>query len=129
MTDPATNAPLARAGWVLYVISWVTPSSDGQQFGATAFVQSARLAWHWLTTGSVVLGACVTLGWLANFSVLPRRLPNWLRLIAIVAPWVAFAAVLAKVPARATYFLYFYPWAIGIALIQAARCSSMKAAS
>jgi hypothetical protein len=71
----------------------------------------------------------VMLGWLANFSVLPWRLPVWLRVVAIVAPWLAFAVVLAKVPARATYFLYFYPWALGIALIQAARCSSMKAAS
>jgi hypothetical protein len=120
---------LAIAGWVLYLVSWVTPSTDGKQFGATAFLQSVRLAWHLLTTGSIALGLCVTLGWLANFSILPRRLPTWLRVVAMVAPWLAFAAVLAKLPARATYFPYFYPWALGIALIHAARCSSMKAAS
>jgi hypothetical protein len=135
MTNPrATNspgnlAPLAMTGWVLYLISWVTPSADGKQFGATAFIQSVRLAWHLLTTDNVFAGLCVTLGWLANFSILPRRLPAWLRVVAIVAPWLAFAVVLAKLPARATYFLYFYPWALGIALIHAARCSSMKAAS
>jgi hypothetical protein len=113
----------------LYLASWVTPSSDCKQFGATAFVQSARFAWHLLTTGSSGLGLCVTLGWLANFSILPRRLPAWLRAVAIAAPWLAFAVVLHELPARATYFLYFYPWALGIALIHAARCSSMKAAS
>lgn len=68
------------------------------------------------------------LGWLANFSLL-LPLPCWLRIVAIIAPWLAFAAVLAEVPARAVFFLYFYPWALGIALIHAARCSSRKAAS
>jgi len=123
------HAPVVMTGWVLYLVSWVTPSVDGKQFGASAFVQSARLAWHLLSMGNIVAGLCVTLGWLANFSILPRRLPIWLRVVAIAAPWLAFAVVLAKLPARATYFLYFYPWALGIALIHAARCSSMKAAS
>ena len=117
------------AGWLLYLLSWVTPSSDGQQFGATAFVDSVRVAWHLLVTGNLFTGLCILLGWLANFSVLPLRLPTWLRVVAIAAPWLAFAVVLARLPARATYFLYFYPWALGIALIHAARCSSMKAAS
>jgi hypothetical protein len=119
---------LAVAGWVLYLLSWITPSLDGRQFGATAFVQSARFAWHLLTTGSPLVGLCVMLGWLANFSIL-LRLPTWLRVVAIIAPWFAFAVVLTQLPARATFFLYFYPWAIGIALIQASRCSSMNAAS
>lgn len=119
---------LVTAGWVLYLLSWVTPSLDGRQFGATAFVDSARLAWHFFGTGSLLPGLCVALGWLANFSVFLRQ-PCWLRVVAIVAPWLAFAVVLAKVPARATFFLYFYPWALGIALIHAARCSSRKAAS
>ncbi len=119
---------LATAGWVLYLLSWVTPSLDGRQFGATAFVLSVRLARHLLSTGSVLAGTLVLLGWLANLSVF-LRLPCSLRLLAVGAPWLAFAVVLAKVPARATFFLYFYPWALGIALIHAARCSSRKATS
>jgi hypothetical protein len=129
-TPTASNMPrrLLIAGWCLYVLSWVTPSLDGRQFGATAFVDSVRLAWHWLGTGNILPGLAVTLGWLANFSILPR-LPCWLRSIAIIAPWLAFTVVLANLPARAAFFLYFYPWALGIALIHAARCSSRKAAS
>lgn len=122
------NRRLATIGWVLYLLSWVTPSLDGRQFGATAFVDSVRLASHLLGAGSILPGIAVTLGWLANFSVFPR-LPCWVRVVASIAPWLAFAVVLAKVPARATFFLYFYPWASGLALIHAARCSSRKAAS
>jgi hypothetical protein len=132
-TPDASGAILAAnrlliTGWCLYALSWVTPSLDGRQFGATAFVDSVRLAWHFLGTGNPLAGLCVTLGWLANFSTI-LRLPCWLRIAASIAPWLAFAVVLAKVPARATFFLYFYPWALGIALIHAARCSSRKAAS
>jgi len=49
-----------------------------------------------------------------------------LRIAACIAPWLALAVVLLKLPVRpsllgrALYFLYFYPWAVGIALIQAA---------
>jgi hypothetical protein len=119
---------VAFTGWVLYLLSWVTPSLDGRQFGATAFIDSVRLAWHLYSTGGILPGLAVTLGWLANFSIF-LRLPCWLRVIAIIAPWLAFTVVLANVPARAVFFLYFYPWALGIALIHAARCSSRKAAS
>ncbi len=126
--NTANRAWVAISGWVLYALSWVTPSADGRQFGATAFVDSVRLAWHLFIAGSVLPGLAVTLGWLANFSVF-LRLPNWLRVIAAIAPWAAFAVVLTKLPARPAFFLYFYPWAVGIALIQAARCSSRKAAS
>jgi hypothetical protein len=126
----ASDTPRRRVivGWCLYALSWVTPSLDGRQFGATAFVDSVRLAWHFLSMGSILPGLGVTLGWLANFSIF-LRLPGWLRIIASIAPWLAFTVVLAKVPARAAFFLYFYPWALGIALIHAARCSSRKAAS
>ena len=116
----------AIAGWLLFALSWITPSSDGHQFGAGAFVESPRFAWSLLTTRNIALGLCVLAGWLANFSMLPR-LPGWARVLACLAPWLAFAVVLLKLPVRpslagrAVFFLYFYPWAIGIALIHAAR--------
>lgn len=116
---------LARFGWLLFALSWVTPSSDGRQFGAGAFVQSARFAWHLLSVGNLVLGLCMLAGWLANFSI-ALRLPNWARAISCAAPWLAFTVVLLKLPVqpslpgRAAFFLYFYPWAAGIALIHAA---------
>jgi len=122
----AGNRRLLLAGWLLYALSWITPSIDGRQFGAVAFVESVRFGWNLLTTDSILPGVAVMLGWLANFSLLPR-LPNWLRVVATIAPWLAFAVVLAKLPVRpslpgrAAFFLYFYPWAAGIALIHAAR--------
>ena len=117
---------LLLSGWLLYALSWITPSIDGRQFGAVAFVESVRFGWNLLTTDSLLPGLAVMLGWLANFSLLPR-LPNWLRVVATIAPWLAFAVVLAKLPVRpslpgrAAFFLYFYPWAAGIALIHAAK--------
>ena len=127
MVGPVGRARrLLVGGWVLYGLSWLTPSIDGRQFGAVAFVESARFAWNLLTTDNIVLGLCVLAGWLANFATWPRRLPGWLRIAACIAPWLAFTVVLLKLPVRpsilgrALYFLYFYPWAAGIALIQAA---------
>jgi hypothetical protein len=123
--SPGGRRP-ALAGWLLYSLSWLTPSIDGRQFGAVAFVESVRWGWGLLTAGSLLAGACIMLGWLANFSIL-LRLPAWLRVVASLAPWLAFAVVLAKLPVRpslpgrAAFFLYFYPWAVGIALIHASR--------
>ena len=126
---PATHSGnrrrLASVGWLLFALSWITPSSDGRQFGAVAFVESTRFAWNLLTTGNIALGLCVLAGWLANFS-LAVRLPNWARIMACAAPWLAFTVVLLKLPvrpslpARAAFFLYFYPWAVGIALVHTA---------
>jgi hypothetical protein len=110
---------------LLFALSWVTPSSDGRQFGAVAFVESARFAWNLLSTGNLVPGLCMLSGWLANFSI-AVRLPPWARVISCAAPWLAYTVVLLKLPvrpslpARAAFFLYFYPWAVGIALIHLA---------
>jgi hypothetical protein len=139
-SSPGDNGPggsgsgsrrLLLTGWLLYTLSWITPSIDGRQFGAVAFVESVRFGWNLLTTNRILPGVAVMLGWLANFSLLPR-LPNWLRVVATLAPWLAFAVVLANLPVRpslpgrAAFFLYFYPWAVGIALIHAARSRSLS---
>ena len=116
---------VSAADWVLFALSWITPSSDGRQFGAVAFVESARFAWNLLSNDNIALGSCVLAGWLANFSI-AVRLPTWARIMACAAPWLAFTVVLLKLPvrpslpARAAFFLYFYPWAVGIALIHTA---------
>ena len=124
---PAAGRHLALAGWMLYAASWLTPTLDGRQSGAVAFVESVRFGWNLLTTAHILPGACVLAGWLANFSIVPRlRLPVRARVVASAAPWLAFTVVLLKLPvrpslpARAAFFVYFYPWAVGIALIHAA---------
>jgi hypothetical protein len=131
---PAACRHWAIAGWMLYAISWITPSIDGHQVGALAFVATVRFALGLLATGTawrVSLGVCVILGWLANLSIFVR-LPAWARVVSIAAPWFAFVVVLLIVPVRpslsrrAAFFLYFYPWAIGIALIHIANIAAAR---
>jgi hypothetical protein len=80
-----------------------------------------------------VLGLCLVFGWLANFSVF-IPLPVWARIVSIAAPGFAFAAVLLLLHAplsvreRAASLLYFYPWALGIALIHIANIAEARRA-
>jgi hypothetical protein len=131
---PASWRRLAITGWVLYAISWITPSSDARQLGALGFVAAGRFALWLLTSGKpwpILLGACVCFGWLANISIFIRWPPLG-RIVWIAAPWFAFMAVLLMVPVRpsltqrAAFFLYFYPWAVGIALIHLANIAAAR---
>ena len=125
---PVAYRRLAIAGWLFYALSWITPTIDGRHLGAEGFFETVRLA-LWLLTSArplaIPLGLCVCFGWLANIAVFVKW-PAWGRALWIAAPWFAFVVVLVTVPVRpslpqrAAYFLYFYPWAIGIALIHIA---------
>jgi hypothetical protein len=77
-----------------------------------------------------LLGLALALGWLDNFTVFFRlpRLASWL---AIIAPWLLYLALMfldynPSVEAPwpdlwvSTYWP-FYPWALGIGLIQGSR--------
>jgi hypothetical protein len=120
---------LAISGWILYLISWVTPSWQEGRIGAQAFLATlqyaARFLLHPHTALQFVLGLCLLLGWLANFSI-GVPLSARTRLAWILAPWLPFLAVLllmeAPLAVRERIFseLYFYPWAIGIAAIHLA---------
>jgi hypothetical protein len=134
LRSPPPVRRLAIPGWLLYTSSWLTPSADGHQLGAVAFVEAVRFAWSLIvgeTTWGLPFGVGVLLGWLANFSIV-LRLPTWARVVSIAAPWLSFAIVLALLPvrpslaARAAFFLYFYPWAVGIALIHAANIANRR---
>jgi hypothetical protein len=131
---PVAYRGLAIAGWLLYMISWITPSSDARQVGAVAFVATVKFAGNLLATATargILLGLCVILGWLANLSIF-IRLPTWARVVWTAAPWLTFAVVLLilpvrpSLPARAAFFLYFYPWAVGIALIHSANIAAAR---
>ena len=131
---PGAQRRLAIAGWLLYAISWITPSSDAHQVGAVAFVATIKLAANLLATTTargILLGFCILFGWLANLSIF-IRLPAWARVMWSAAPWLTFAVVLlilpvrASLPARAAFFLYFYPWAVGIALIHSANIAAHR---
>jgi hypothetical protein len=131
---PGACRRLAIAGWMLYAISWITPSSDARQLGATAFVATLKFSSGLLTNGTrwgIPLGLCVIFGWLANVAIF-CRLSVWARAVWIAAPWFPFTVVLLilpvrpSVPQRAAFFLYFYPWAIGIALIHWANIAAAR---
>src|SRR5579862_3450558 len=70
---PAGYGRLALLGWALYVLAWITPSLHGGGIGAQAFVAAARygaaFALHPDSLSGFVLGVCLLIGWLANFSI------------------------------------------------------------
>jgi hypothetical protein len=134
---PVVYRRLAIFGWALYAISWITPGLHGSGIGARAFVAAARHGIGFLlhpdSLSGLVQGLCLLLGWLANFSIF-IPLAVWARSICIIAPAFPFAAVLllmhAPLPAgeRAASLLYFYPWALGIALIHIANIAAARRA-
>jgi hypothetical protein len=134
---PVVYRRLAISGWALYAIAWITPTLHGGGIGARAFVAAARygvaFSVHPDSLSGFVLGLCLLFGWLANFSIL-IPLPVWARIVWIAAPGFAFAAVLLLLHAplsvreRAASLLYFYPWALGIALIHIANIAEARRA-
>ena len=76
MTIPQSTSHRRPAiiGWALYAISWVTPSLKESWIGARAFVAAIQYAARFLfypeSVSAFVLGLCLLVGWLANFSIL-----------------------------------------------------------
>jgi len=126
---------LAILGWAAYALAWITPSLHGGGIGAQAFVAAVRygvaFAAHPDSLSRFVLGVCLLIGWLANFSIFIPW-PVWARILWSAAPGLPFAAVLlllhAPLPVaeRATSLLYFYPWALGIALVHGANIAARR---
>lgn len=134
---PVAHRRLAILGWALYALAWITPSLHGGGIGARAFVNAVRygvaFSVHPDSLSGFVVGLCLLIGWLANFSLFVP-LPVWARILWIVAPGLPFAAVLLLLHAplsvheRAASLLYFYPWALGIALIHGANMATARRA-
>jgi hypothetical protein len=132
---PGPYRQLAIVGWAAYALAWITPSLHGGGIGAQAFVAAVRygvsFAVHPDSLSRFVLGVCLLIGWLANFSIF-IPLPVWARILSIAAPGLPFAAVLLLVHAplpvseRAASLLYFYPWALGIALVHSANIAARR---
>lgn len=129
---------LARAGCILLLLSLLTPDSRGRELGAhwltAAPVYGAQLLagavqspGHAAAAQSLLLGTALLMGAAANLTVL-LRLGVAGTLASMALPWVPYLAYcrvwlsgrLPRAAAPAT-LLYFYPWALGIALIHAAR--------
>jgi hypothetical protein len=118
---PTTYRRVAIAGWLLYALSWITPTTDATHIGAWAFMATPRFAvslFGGSSVSAVAVGICLLLGWLANFSIW-LRWPIGARAAWIVAPWLPFVVTQLFVHSRPDV-LYFYPWAAGIAAIHGA---------
>ena len=129
---------LLWAGWMLLLLSLVTPDSRGHERGAHWLALAPVYGVQLLARGmqspgqpgaaqSMLLGTALLLGAAANLTVL-LRLGVAGSLAALALPWVPYLAycdlwVTGSVPREASpgTLLYFYPWAFGIALIQASR--------
>jgi hypothetical protein len=71
---------------------------------------------------SLILGAGLLFGWLANASVFWfARLAVPLVWASIAAPWVALLSYVALEDAHVLTLFQFYPWAIGLGLIHYSR--------
>jgi hypothetical protein len=69
-----------------------------------------------------LLGLSMMIGWISNFCIF-LRMPKIATIFAIASPWVLFIGVtflenVTGISTVALSFVPFYPWAVGIALIQ-----------
>jgi hypothetical protein len=118
-----------RAGGALWLLSLITPDSGAHSVGAVWLVrapwQGARLLVHALAAPGTVswqalgLGLALLAGFAANLTLLLRPGRDALVLAAALPwiPWIAYALAVAP-PWR---LLYFYPWALGLLVVQAGR--------
>jgi hypothetical protein len=118
---------LERAGWLLYFASLVTPGADLKSYGAKMLMLAPYYGYLELSSASLtgrILGLALFAGFAANLSVC-MRLPRAIAVASILAPWAAFAAYVSLIgPVRLQALLriaYFFPWALGIALINVER--------
>lgn len=116
--------PLARIGWFLYVVSLLCPAGAHANFiGAFMLVVAPLMGFELLFSGAVrgaSIGICLLAGFAANGSLFMRT-PVWLRLGAMIAPWLTYAASVFAVGAPDAHRMFanafFFPWALGIGLV------------
>jgi len=116
--------PLAKIGWFLYVVSLLCPASAHANFiGAFMLVVAPMMGFKLLFSGAVrgaLLGISLLAGFAANGSLFMRT-PVWLRVGASIAPWLTYAASLFAfgTPDAQRMFAnaFFFPWALGIGLV------------
>ena len=124
---------LAVLGWVLWIVSLVTPDDELSGIGALIPFMGAMYGTHLFFGGlfelhsflAVLAGLGMLAGVAVNFTLFVPT-SRWVSMASIVVPWIAVASVMAVVPRPEAIFgwLFFYPWALGIALIHIARLMS-----
>ncbi len=134
--NPNLMGNLARIGWSLYGLSMVTPNTELTSVGA--FMAPAAFSYGFAfligarSLAAVLIGSALILGVLSNFTLF-IRLPRWLLILSITAPWAPFIAFVqfqrkSHVDWKEILlaFPFFYLWALGIALIQGVRLAERR---
>lgn len=126
---------LRALGVAMYVASFATPTIGRDGWGVDVFIEVPRMAWERIARGEVVadwgaamIEGCLTLAWMYNAFAFLRLSRRW-SCAAAALPWITWAAMVAMTNVNAPpvdftvmEFLPFYPWALGIGLIQCANC-------
>ena len=129
---------LSRTGWILFVLSLLTPDRLSHVIGARLLLVAPVYGVNFLINGlrslghagsltSTLIGVALICGFLANLALFVR-LNDVGRITAMLLPWPSFVAycclwssgTLSHEAAPWTLF-YFYPWALGITLIHTSR--------
>ena len=130
-----TPQRLLRVGVALWLLSLLTPDARGHTVGAAWLAYAPAYGARLLVRGlgpegswsNVLTGAALLAGFAANLAVLvPLGIAG--RLICLVLPWLPYLAYwalwhsgqVARAASPAT-LLYFYPWVLGLTLIQTAQ--------
>ena len=115
-------------GFVVFAVSFVTPTCAFNGCGIVAFLLTAQFIWteitHYAdprTWQELVFLTSMCLGWLSNFTVF-FSLRRVLAAAATIAPWTLYFSMIffensRSINVQFIKFIPFYPWAIGIAMI------------
>lgn len=133
MSIAGGTSRLARAGWALWVLSLVVPTADAGFIGAAAPFVSFWFGLLFIRDSLggqpllALLGLILVIAPLANITLFVRT-PRWMSFVVPLLPWLLLAALYAYLPNGNAVFEYyfFYPWAIGMALIHLARLLERK---
>jgi hypothetical protein len=130
-----TPGLLLRVGVALWLLSLLTPDSRGHTVGAVwlayAPVYGARLLVHGFAADGSWRNVA---GFAANLAVFVRTGIAG-RLVCLALPWLPYLAYWSawhsgQVPRTASpgTLLYFYPWALGLTLMQGAKLWRLRLA-
>ena len=112
---------LRFAGFCLFAVSFLLPSrlDELHYFGGVgAFFNTPLTGGELLRGGDAthfLLGTCALVAWLANFSIFSKK--KAVEILGILSVWVGYGGFFQILLG----FIPFYPWAIGITMINASR--------
>jgi hypothetical protein len=118
---------LRLLGLCMFAVSFFVPARADELHlfgGIAAFFETPMIAVHLAGEGDashVLLGIAALAAWSANFTIFSKR--RFFATSGIVSSWVAYVCFFQILAG----FIPFYPWAIGITLINLSRLSDRTA--